>query len=170
MTKAITPSELAKRGQYETFSLVDVREKEEHEEERIKNSSLIPLSSFLADPTLAKPDQPVVFICRSGRRSEVALKAFIAKFPDATAYNLTGGLLAWKAASLPTESKMTWTFENIYALYQLPLMELVYKAATVHRQHFDPLEVQRCSLLSIKTGGCPENCSYCPQSAHYQTG
>ncbi len=49
-------------------------------------------------------------------------------------------------------------------------MELVYQAATVHRQHFDPLEVQKCSLLSIKTGGCPENCSYCPQSAHYQTG
>jgi len=65
---------------------------------------------------------------------------------------------------------MNWTKESLTELYNLPLMELVYRAATVHRQHFDPLEVQRCSLLSIKTGGCPENCSYCPQSAHYQTG
>jgi len=73
--------------------------------------------------------------------------------------------------SLTTYRKiMTWTFESIFDLYQQPLMELVYKAATVHRHHFDPLEVQRCSLLSIKTGGCPENCSYCPQSAHHQTG
>ena len=55
-------------------------------------------------------------------------------------------------------------------LYELPLMELVWQAASVHRQHFDPNQVQASSLLSIKTGACPEDCKYCPQSAHYQTG
>jgi biotin synthase len=52
----------------------------------------------------------------------------------------------------------------------LPLTELLFRAQTVHRQHHDPAEVQRCTLLSIKTGGCPEDCGYCPQSAHYPTG
>ena len=56
------------------------------------------------------------------------------------------------------------------ALYRLPLTELLFQAQTVHRQFHDPAEVQRCTLLSIKTGGCPEDCSYCPQSAHYSTG
>jgi biotin synthase len=55
-------------------------------------------------------------------------------------------------------------------LYQKPLMDLIFEAHQVHRQHHDPNEIQKCTLLSIKTGGCPENCSYCPQSAHYETG
>ena len=55
-------------------------------------------------------------------------------------------------------------------LYQLPLFELIYQAHEVHRKNHDPVNIQRCSLLSIKTGGCPEDCSYCPQSAHYDTG
>jgi biotin synthase-like enzyme len=54
--------------------------------------------------------------------------------------------------------------------YALPLMDLIYEAHEVHRQHHDPGKIQKCSLLSIKTGGCPEDCSYCPQSAHYETG
>jgi biotin synthase len=58
----------------------------------------------------------------------------------------------------------------VEALYRLPLTELLFQAQTVHRQFHDPAEVQRCTLLSIKTGGCPEDCSYCPQSAHYSTG
>ncbi len=56
------------------------------------------------------------------------------------------------------------------ALYQKPLMDLIFEAHQVHRTHHDPHEIQKCTLLSIKTGGCPENCSYCPQSAHYETG
>jgi biotin synthase len=63
-----------------------------------------------------------------------------------------------------------WTAEGIEEYYRLPLTELVYRAQTVHRRHHDPLTVQRCTLLSIQTGGCPEDCAYCPQSAHYQTG
>jgi biotin synthase len=63
-----------------------------------------------------------------------------------------------------------WTFEEILAIYDLPLMELIFRAATVHRQYFDPTKVQVNHLVSIKTGGCPEDCSYCPQAARYNTG
>jgi biotin synthase len=63
-----------------------------------------------------------------------------------------------------------WTKEEISDIYNLPLLELVYRAATVHRQYQDTAEVQVCTLLSIKTGGCPEDCAYCPQAARYNTG
>ena len=63
-----------------------------------------------------------------------------------------------------------WTTEGVEALYHLPLTELLFRAQTVHREHFDPAQVQLSTLLSIKTGGCPENCAYCPQSAHFDTG
>jgi biotin synthase len=63
-----------------------------------------------------------------------------------------------------------WSTEEALALYALPLPELLYQAQTVHRQHFDPAEIQVSTLLSIKTGGCAENCGYCSQSAHFDTG
>ncbi|MEO8096704.1 MAG: biotin synthase BioB [Acidobacteriota bacterium] len=63
-----------------------------------------------------------------------------------------------------------WTLPEIEAIYTSPLTELVFRSATVHRQHHSPNEVQGCMLLSIKTGGCPEDCGYCPQSARYHTG
>ncbi|HLL54230.1 MAG TPA: biotin synthase BioB [Myxococcaceae bacterium] len=63
-----------------------------------------------------------------------------------------------------------WTVAEVKALYELPLLDLVYRAQTVHRAVFKENKVQLCSLLSIKTGGCPEDCSYCPQAARYQTG
>jgi biotin synthase len=62
-----------------------------------------------------------------------------------------------------------WTTEEINALFERPLMDLLFDAQTIHRQHFAPNQVQRSTLLSIKTGSCPEDCSYCPQSAHYNT-
>ena len=62
-----------------------------------------------------------------------------------------------------------WTPERVEALYHLPLIELLFRAQSVHRDHHDPSYVQRCTLLSIKTGGCPEDCAYCSQSAHYET-
>jgi biotin synthase len=71
--------------------------------------------------------------------------------------------------SLP-EPRTAWTEDALLAVYESPLLDLVYRAATVHRQHNDPADVQRASLLSVKTGGCPENCKYCPQSARYDTG
>src|SRR6187431_3569539 len=63
-----------------------------------------------------------------------------------------------------------WTREEIRALFALPFPELMFEAQRIHRMHFDPAEVQISTLLSIKTGGCPEDCAYCPQSAHYTTG
>jgi biotin synthase len=63
-----------------------------------------------------------------------------------------------------------WTRDEVRSLYHQPLLELVFQAQQVHRQHHNPQEVQFCRLLSIKTGGCPEDCGYCPQSAHYETG
>jgi biotin synthase len=63
-----------------------------------------------------------------------------------------------------------WTLPEVQALFDLPFAELVYQAASVHRRWFDPAEVQRSQLLSVKTGGCAENCGYCSQSAHFDTG
>ncbi|KZL17735.1 Biotin synthase [Pseudovibrio axinellae] len=64
-----------------------------------------------------------------------------------------------------SEIRNTWTREEAEALYNLPFNDLLFKAHCVHREHFDPNEVQQSQLLSIKTGGCPEDCSYCSQSA-----
>jgi biotin synthase len=63
-----------------------------------------------------------------------------------------------------------WTRDEVAALFELCFPELMFEAARVHRLHFDPAEVQISTLLSIKTGGCPEDCAYCPQSAKYNTG
>lgn len=62
------------------------------------------------------------------------------------------------------------TRADVAAIYHSPLLDLVYRAATVHREHHAPGEVQLCTLLSVKTGGCPEDCAYCPQAARYHTG
>ena len=62
-----------------------------------------------------------------------------------------------------------WSVSEIEAIYTTPLPDLVFRAQTVHREYHAPNEVQGCILLSIKTGGCPEDCAYCPQSAHYKT-
>lgn len=69
-----------------------------------------------------------------------------------------------------TVVKNTWTKEQISEIYNTPLLELIYKAQTVHREFHETGEVQVCTLLSIKTGGCSEDCAYCPQSARYNTG
>lgn len=62
-----------------------------------------------------------------------------------------------------------WTKEEIQKIYDSPIMELIYRAASVHREFHNPQEVQVCTLLSVKTGGCPEDCAYCPQAARYHT-
>ena len=63
-----------------------------------------------------------------------------------------------------------WTRDEVRTVYSSGLLEILFKAQAVHRVHFAPGEVQLCQLLSIKTGGCPEDCAYCPQSARYSTG
>lgn len=68
-----------------------------------------------------------------------------------------------------TELKHDWKLEEIEAIYNLPFPELIFQAQTAHRIFHKTSEIQGCQLLSIKTGGCPEDCAYCPQSAHYKT-
>ena len=69
-----------------------------------------------------------------------------------------------------TDIRNNWTKEEIPDIYNTPLLELIYRASTIHRKYNDTGEVQVCTLLSIKTGGCPEDCAYCPQAARYNTG
>jgi len=71
---------------------------------------------------------------------------------------------------MPPEVRHDWTLPEVRALHDLPVLELVHRAQTVHREVFAGHRVQLCSLLSVKTGGCPEDCAYCPQAARYQTG
>jgi biotin synthase len=79
-------------------------------------------------------------------------------------------ILAAPLAPARGELRHDWTREEVGAVYRTALPELVFRAQTVHRQHHAPDRVQTCQLISIKTGGCPEDCAYCPQSAHYNTG
>ncbi len=77
----------------------------------------------------------------------------------------------FSAAALATgEPRTDWTIEEVRALYNAPFMDLLYAAQTVHRQHFNPNQIQISTLLSVKTGGCPEDCGYCPQSIRYEAG
>jgi biotin synthase len=70
----------------------------------------------------------------------------------------------------PVQVRHDWARDEVRRIYSLPLPELLFRAQTVHREFHCPEEVQLCRLLSIKTGGCPEDCAYCPQSARYETG
>jgi len=71
---------------------------------------------------------------------------------------------------MQTSIRNDWTIDEIHEIYNTPLLELIYRAATVHRAYNETAEVQVCTLLSIKTGGCTEDCAYCPQAARYNTG
>lgn len=71
-------------------------------------------------------------------------------------------------AAAPAEGQ-AWSLEQVMALFDMPFMDLVFRAQQVHRQHFDPNAIQRSTLLSVKTGGCSEDCGYCSQSARYNT-
>jgi biotin synthase len=74
------------------------------------------------------------------------------------------------APDLSGRVRHDWTREEVRALFDLPFADLIFEAQRIHRLHFEPCEVQISTLLSIKTGGCPEDCAYCAQSAHYETG
>ena len=71
---------------------------------------------------------------------------------------------------MPAVIRHDWSREELLALFDLPFPELLFRAASVHREHFDPAQVQVSTLLSVKTGGCPEDCAYCPQAQRYDTG
>jgi len=76
----------------------------------------------------------------------------------------------WPHSPVPGAVRHDWTRAEVRALFDLPFADLMFRAQSVHRQNFAPGEVQISTLLSIKTGGCPEDCAYCPQSARYDTG
>ena len=92
----------------------------------------------------------------------------------------SGGSAAATAATIADRPKKTlasdlpvgvsWTVARVEALFKLPFNDLLFRAQTVHREHFDPNALQVSTLLSIKTGGCPEDCQYCPQAARHDTG
>jgi biotin synthase len=75
-----------------------------------------------------------------------------------------------KSSSIPSPLRTDWTIAEASALYALPFNDLLFKAQTIHRAYFDPNRVQLSRLLSIKTGGCPEDCGYCSQSVHHESG
>ena len=81
----------------------------------------------------------------------------------------TDNLKANLAKSCDTTTVNRWSVADIVALFELPFSDLMYQAQTVHRANFDPNAVQVSTLLSIKTGGCSEDCGYCPQAARYHT-
>ncbi len=90
---------------------------------------------------------------------------------DRTASPIPAAAAASGAAfDLASVVRHDWTREEIRALFDLPFPDLVFAAQRVHRMHFDPHEVQISTLLSVKTGGCAEDCGYCPQSAHHDAG
>ncbi|GLE09061.1 hypothetical protein PINS_up020627 [Pythium insidiosum] len=95
-------------------------------------------------------------------RHRAAFSSIAAAQPSPSGVTLT-------VPDITGEVRNDWTYEQVKAIYDQPLLELVYKAATVHRMHFDPREVQQCTLLSIKTGGCTEDCKYCSQSVRHKT-
>ncbi len=74
------------------------------------------------------------------------------------------------ASAIPPEIRHDWSVAEVEALFALPFNDLMFRAQTVHRAHFPANQVQLSTLLSIKTGGCPEDCGYCPQAARYDTG
>ncbi|MDN0081243.1 biotin synthase BioB [Crenobacter sp. SG2305] len=82
---------------------------------------------------------------------------------------MSSNQIIFQRPATPHRESGQWSVAEVEALYALPFMELVFRAAEVHRQYFDPTRVQLSTLLSIKTGGCPEDCGYCPQSVHHDT-
>src|SRR5688572_22112461 len=74
------------------------------------------------------------------------------------------------ASAIPADVRHDWNAAEVEALFALPFNDLMFKAQTIHRTHFPANQVQISTLLSIKTGGCPEDCAYCPQAARYNTG
>lgn len=79
-------------------------------------------------------------------------------------------IISPKIESDLNECRNDWQVEEVLELFEMPFNDLIFQAANLHRQFHNPNQIQISTLLSIKTGGCPENCKYCPQSAHYDTG
>jgi biotin synthase len=111
------------------------------------------------------------FCCRSGQRRNSSPSKRATMMNNTAVISVAGLRRQTPRARSDTVNQLArWQTEAIEALYALPFMELLFRAQEVHRCHFDANEVQLSTLLSIKTGGCAEDCGYCPQSAHFDTG
>jgi biotin synthase len=88
----------------------------------------------------------------------------------ATFKNTNSLFLPVQTMNMLIDIRNNWTIDDIYTIYNTALLELIYRAAAIHRTYNNTAEVQVCTLLSIKTGGCSEDCAYCPQAARYNTG
>src|SRR5690606_22927902 len=123
----------------------------------------------------ARGDQASV-ACGSARRPFCRAGSRFRRIPKLTrcgrALRLAGlcQMAVPMSAAEPTPLRHDWRREEIEALFDLPFNELLFRAQSAHREHFKPNEVQVSTLLSVKTGGCPEDCAYCPQAQRYQTG
>src|SRR6201999_542741 len=84
-------------------------------------------------------------------------------------YRLRMNVTSLSVVTGSVQPRHDWTRDEAQALYDLPFADLMFQAQSIHRSNFDPNHVETASLLSIKTGGCPEDCGYCSQSAHYKT-
>src|SRR5205814_2570439 len=106
-----------------------------------------------------------IFVERS--RTYSLLNAMATPYP--TKFLAAGGTV-YNSSMQRNGLRHDWTREEVRTTYNTRLLDVLFAAQAAHRQYFEPGEVQLCQLLSIKTGGCPEDCAYCPQSAHYETG
>src|SRR5690606_10108068 len=107
--------------------------------------------------------------------ARVTLRAFLYMSEPAAGGDERFAMSAVRPVAAPFSAPLgtirsDWTRAEVEALFALPFNDLVFEAARIHREHFDPNEVQVSTLLSIKTGACPEDCAYCPQSVRYDTG
>ncbi|KAF7730530.1 biotin synthase [Apophysomyces ossiformis] len=109
------------------------------------------------------------YIPQNVRAYSTATATRLASVAPSQKANLTQQGLSAAALHASGPLRNDWTREEIQAIYDSPFLDLMYHGAKVHRENFNPREVQQCTLLSIKTGGCTEDCKYCPQSSRYQT-
>jgi len=132
-------------------------------------SSILPSTSMAAVRRSMSKKAP--FASTSGSSSSSSSTTFyLAKRFQATAVDATPSPAFSATSSTSPSGLRRYSREEIQRIYDSPLMELVFQAASVHRQHHDPSKVQLCTLLNIKTGGCSEDCSYCSQSSKNPTG
>lgn len=99
--------------------------------------------------------------------ASVASAASVAPVASAASAASVASVASVASAASAGDVRTDWTREEVKSIYEMPFLELIHRAAGMHRAYNDPSMVQRCTLLSIKTGGCPENCNYCSQSSHW---
>ncbi|KAK9709950.1 biotin synthase [Basidiobolus ranarum] len=130
------------------------------------------MQSLTALRLLARPAQCTLFAGRgmSARAlSNSASRGFATIEPETVKQQQQQNGLSAAAIHSSGPLRNDWTREEIQSIYDSPFLDLLFNAAKVHRENFNPLEVQQCTLLSIKTGGCSEDCAYCPQSSRHST-